>query len=152
MPSKVNRNSLWCLTFPRSRQLTSRYKLLLCQFWAEELANSFATLISRSFLTSWCHEVVTRHSISTLFVPDLVPPDLLVLGSSICSHLTRRELSVHSMKPSPTSRPLAPHKCRLTRRPADFQNSKTPTTHLFCGAGSRAQSDGQGRWMRGHAP
>ena len=33
--SKVN---LWCLTFPRSRQQTSRYKLLLCQLWAETLA------------------------------------------------------------------------------------------------------------------
>jgi len=28
------RHTRWCLTFPRSRQQTSRYKLLLCQFWS----------------------------------------------------------------------------------------------------------------------
>ena len=39
--SRVNRNTLCCLTFPRSRQQTSHYKLLFSQFWAEELGSSF---------------------------------------------------------------------------------------------------------------
>ena len=40
--SKVKRNTLWCLTFPRSRQQTSRYKLQLSHFFvADELAPSF---------------------------------------------------------------------------------------------------------------
>ena len=32
------RHTRWCLAFPRFRQLTSRYKLLLYQFCAEDLA------------------------------------------------------------------------------------------------------------------
>jgi len=36
--SRVNHNTLRCLTFSRSRQQTSRYKSLLGQSWAEELA------------------------------------------------------------------------------------------------------------------
>ena len=39
--SRVNRITLWCLTFPRSRQPTCRYKLLLGEFWAQEVAPSF---------------------------------------------------------------------------------------------------------------
>ena len=35
--SRVNRNTLWCLTFPHSRQHTSHHKLLLGQVRAEEL-------------------------------------------------------------------------------------------------------------------
>ena len=36
-----HKSALGCLNFPCSRQLTSCYKLLLGQFWAEELAPSF---------------------------------------------------------------------------------------------------------------
>jgi len=36
--SRVNHNTIWCLTFPRSRQQTSCYELMLCQFWAEQWA------------------------------------------------------------------------------------------------------------------
>jgi len=38
--SIVNCYTLRCLTFPRSRQQTSRYKLLLGQLWVLELALS----------------------------------------------------------------------------------------------------------------
>ena len=36
---RVNRSALWCLTFPLSRQQTSRYKLLIGKFLGEKLAS-----------------------------------------------------------------------------------------------------------------
>ena len=36
--SRFNHNTLWCLTFPRSKQQTSCYNLLLGKFWADDLA------------------------------------------------------------------------------------------------------------------
>ena len=38
LASRVNRNTLWRLTFPRSNQQTPRYNWLHFIFWAEELA------------------------------------------------------------------------------------------------------------------
>ena len=37
---RVNCNTLWCFTFPHSRQQTFGHKSVLCQFWAEEQAYS----------------------------------------------------------------------------------------------------------------
>ena len=38
--SRVNHSTLLCLTFPHSGLQTSHYKLVLSEFWAEELAPS----------------------------------------------------------------------------------------------------------------
>ena len=51
--SRVNHNTLWCLTFWRSRQQTSCYKLLVSQFWAEELVPPFNV--------KWHTKVIHRH-------------------------------------------------------------------------------------------
>ena len=59
--NRVNCNTLWCLTFSSSRQEISCYKLLLSQFWAEDLAPPFKVLYQKA-AAIWQRRLYLRHT------------------------------------------------------------------------------------------
>ena len=83
IPRRVNLVTFWCLTFPLSGQQTSRYKLLLGQFWADDLP--LTTEIDFTRCANVPGRLASSTPLSALDVSRDATVDLLsLLRSTIC--------------------------------------------------------------------